>query len=262
MKIDIHAIELSIIDFIKKHTVFGICVLLFLLFSILYISTTPKVFQITSRVAIFRIKFEDPDHGSDDSRNRWIWVRDGLNINSALINDTEIKKLIDSNEIVKLYTEKLTDNFEKIRFIRSLISVTYTGGDESNYIIETKSSDARLSYEVNKYFFDYLKYLALQKDQEDFNTIILNLENSAKLFDKTSADFLVYKTKITKMRFEQTLYQTQKERAFQIISAPVYTKNKIWPRSQPIILFGLLLGVIIGFILEYILYVRSLVKND
>ena len=262
MKIDIHAIEVSIIEFIKKHTVFGLTVLVFLLASILYISTTSKVFQITSRVAIFRIKFEDPDHGSDDSRNRWIWVRDGLNINSALINDTEIKKLIDTNEIVKLYTEKIVDNFEKIKFVRSLISVTYTGGDESNYIIDTKSSDPRLSFEVNKYFFDYLKYLALQKDQEDFNSIVLNLENSAKLFEKTSADFLVYKTKITKMRFEQTLYQTQKERAFQIISAPVYTKNKIWPRAQPILLLGLLVGLILGFIIEYVLFVRSSMKHD
>lgn len=236
---------------LNKYKRFFLSLIVFVLMAMIYISVTPKIYLVSSRVAIFRIKFEDPDRGSDDSRNRWIWVRDGLNINSAVVNDVEIKKFYDSNEIGKTFTQKILDESEKIRFIRSLITVTYTGGDESNYIIDVKSADPRLSFELNKYFFNYLKYLALQKDQDDFNTIISKLEATAKTLDIKSADYTMYKNKVAKMKFEQMITQTQKERAYQIVSAPAYSKNKIWPKNRSIIALSLLLGVFVGFIVEY-----------
>ncbi len=240
-----------IINILKKYKFFFGLLFGFAIAALIYIAATSKIYLISSRVAIFRIKFEDPDHGSDDSRNRWIWVRDGLNINSAVVSDVEIKKFIDSNDVAKIFTAKLTDDNDKIRFIRSLITVTYTGGDESNYIIDVKSTDARLSFEVNKYFFNYLKYLALQKDQDDFNTLIGNLETAAKNFDVKSSDYQMYRNKITKMKFEQTIAQTQKERAFQIISAPTFSKTKIWPKNQSILTLALLLGALMGVVTEY-----------
>ncbi len=239
------------ITIFRKYKFFFSLLFIFTIAALIYVAVAPKIYLISSRVAIFRIKFEDPDHGSDDSRNRWIWVRDGLNINSAVVSDVEIKKLIESNDIAKVFTAKLTDDNDKIRFIRSLITVTYTGGDESNYIIDVKSTDARLSFEVNKYFFNYLKYLALQKDQDDFNTLIGNLEMAARNFDVKSADYQMYRNKITKMKFEQTIAQTQKERAFQIISAPAFSKTKIWPKNQSILTLAILLGVLMGVIAEY-----------
>lgn len=236
---------------LNKYKLFFLSVVIFLVSAMIYIAVAPKVYLTSSRVAIFRIKFEDPDHGSDDSRNRWIWVRDGLNINSAVVNDAEIKKFYESNEIGKFFTQKITDESEKIRFIRSLITVAYTGGDESNYIIDVKSSDHRLSFELNKYFFNYLKYLALQKDQDDFSTIISKIEETAKTLDIKSADYTMYKNKVAKMKFEQMIIQTQKERAYQIISAPAYSKNKIWPKNRSILALSLLIGIFVGFIAEY-----------
>ena len=146
------------ITILNRYKLFFGILILFVLSSLAYIALAEKIYQISSRVAIFRIKFEDPDHGSDDSRNRWIWIRDGLNINSAVVSDVELKKFYDSSDLAKSATKKISDESAKLRFLRSLVNVTYTGADESNYIIDVKSTDPRLSLELNRHFFNYLKY--------------------------------------------------------------------------------------------------------
>lgn len=256
----------SIIDeisfYIEKYKIFFVILTFFIVSAITYNFTTQKIYQVNSRVAIFRIKVEDPDKGSDDSRNRWIWIRDGLNINSALINDVEIKKFIETNELAQLATRTFSDNNAKINYIRSLIQVSYTGADESNYIIAVKSNHPKLSYELNLHFFNYLKYLALQKDQDDFKQLTENIEKTLKTLDHNSSDYQLYKNKLAKMKFEQIVNQTQKENAFQIITAPTYQKNKIWPKELAILVLATLLGALLGFIAEYGLYLFKLNKEN
>lgn len=239
---------------ISKFKFLSFCFITAILCAVIYIGATPKVFLAKSQVAIFRIKVENPDSGSDESRNRWIWIRDGLNINSALLDDESLLGLIKSNKIVEGATQKYTDIQSKLNWLKKLIEVKYTGADENNYLIEVKSTDKELALALNQHVFDRLKYLALIKDSEDFDAIIAKL--NSELAASTGEDSAFYKNKIMKLKFENAIFQTQKERAFQAISQPSLTEQAIWPKPLSIILvmgfFGLLLGSLGEFLVWYL----------
>lgn len=224
-----------------------------------YLIFTPKVYLAKSQVAIFRMKVENPDNGSDETRNRWIWIRDGLNINSALLDDEGLAQLLANNEVVKKATSDFQEHQSKIRFLKDLVQIKYTGADENNYLIETRSPNKDLALALNQHVFDKLKYLALQKDAEDFKAVVDKLNNDLNSLPSGSEDAGYYRNKLLKMKFEHAIFQTQKERAFQVISVPSVSEYAVWPKPIAILLVALFLGLVIGALAEFLVgYVKSI----
>ncbi|MGZ3773951.1 MAG: hypothetical protein ACXVCY_13625 [Pseudobdellovibrionaceae bacterium] len=250
------------LDLFKKMKTVIATVILFTTLAGLYIVLTPKVFVATSRVAIFRMKIENPEEASDESRNRWIWVRDGLTINSALVSDEQINNFIETNLAAKEKIQNFKDNYSKINYFKNLVTVQYTGGDESNYIIEVKSSDKQLAYDLNSHIFNNLKFLAVQKDHDDFQAVIDKINLEANSYDDKSVAKTFYQNKLMKMKFEHTISQTQKERLFQVVSNPQINETPVWPKPGPIVIAALLMGLIVGSAFEYLKYLLKSSRND
>ncbi|MGE5086241.1 MAG: hypothetical protein ACM3MG_08065 [Bacillota bacterium] len=239
---------------IKKHTLLLATTVLFVLIALVYLAVTPKVYVASSRVAIFRMKIENPDNGSDEGRNRWIWIRDGLNINSALVSDDQLKKFIEANNSAKQATQKMSSENGKLKFLRKMVNVQFTGADENNYVIETKSSDPQLALDLNSHIFNNLKFLAVQKDNDDFKALEDKVAHEAAAYPKNSQEKSFYQNKLMKMKFEHLISQSQKEKVFQVISEPSVGEKAVWPKPLAILIVALLAGLVIGFVLEYLIF--------
>lgn len=247
-------------NLIRRHLLTLISALIMAALAIVYVLNTPKVYLITSRAAIFRMKVENPDRGWDEGRNRWIWIRDGLNMQSALLTDDLINKFLRENKNGKAFAKEFTSQYEKLKSIRDMVKVQFTGADENNYIIEVRTTRPELGLDLNQYVFNQLKYLAVEKDQKDFISLIGSLEKDLAKMNKKSTDYDYYQDKLMKLKFENTLAQSQKEKIFQVVSKPALNTHPIWPRPLALVLIAAILGALMGLSCEYLKYLLS--KKD
>lgn len=239
--------------FISQHLATLLCTFSFFVAGIIYCQTVTKIYVSKSNVAFFRHKIENPDAYSEESRNRWIWIRDGLNIKSALITDTMLENVMSYNANVKKITTDLPNETSKKDFLKSLINIQFTGADENNFIVEVKAPGPVLAMDLNMMVFNRIKYLALEADQLNFKLILNELSKKQLTYTYDPDSYEFYKDKIRKMVFTNTLEQKQRESAFSVISAPSFNNVPIWPNYKLIILISTFLGFVTGICLEYLL---------
>lgn len=227
--------------------------ILFALMGAIYSFTTSKIYSSKSHVAIFRLKIENPEYNSDESRNRWIWIRDGLNLKSALVPDDLLKLLVEKNNAAKKLSVKYPTSILFFDALRKMINIQFTGADENNFIIEVKSISPELSFDLNTLIFERIRYLAVTADKDLFSAVIFQIKAKQKEFlnDKVSYNF--YEDKIRKMTFNHILEQKQKEDSFKIIAPPSLNTIPAWPK--PFLLIGVFsfLGLVWGLALDFIL---------
>ncbi len=238
-------------EFVKKHILLVYFIIGTLVVGLLYSATTSKIYLATSRAALLRQKIEDPDKGSEESRNRWIWIRDGLNLKSILISDESLKVFLSSNERAKAAFTEIKNESAAIEALKKSIEVQYTGADENNFIISVKSTDPVLALELNQFIFARLKNLAIQSNETDFNAIVNQLHKTADIYGSKSNEYGIIQNKILKLSIEHSINQTQRERGFQVIFSPALGSNPIWPKWNLIILVSVLTGLLLGLFAEF-----------
>jgi hypothetical protein len=134
------------------------------------------------------------------------------------------------------------------------VKVQFTGADENNYVIEVKSSNPELALELNKHVFENLKFLAIQKDNDDFQALADKISQEAAAYPASSSERSFYQGKLVKMKFEHVISQSQKERVFQVISEPSVGDRAVWPKPLAILVVSILAGLVLGFLLEYLMF--------
>jgi hypothetical protein len=234
-------------DYIKKtitqHRILIGVFCFFLVTGTIYSITIPKLFTSKSQVVIFRPKLENPDAGFEESRNRWIWIRDGLNQKSALVTDVMLRSFLNN----------ATNEQAGLDHIKSMINIQYTGADENNFIIEVKAPEPQLAFELNKLIFKRIKFLAVDIYQENFNKVLFELKNKQEELRADKNTYQFYQDKIQKLIFNQTLEQKQRENSFEVISTPTINNTPAPSKAPYIIILSVLTGLIIGMYIEYLL---------
>ena len=232
-------------------------IFIFLIASLLYINFSERIYSSKSHIAIFRLKIDTPDGNSEESRNRWIWIRDGLNLRSALLTDEMLDQIIKSNKTASDISKNYLSNTLAKNHIRSLAKIQFTGADENNFLIEVKAINPILAYDLNNLIFNRIKYLATDADKNNFNEVLQDIQEKQNEFKLDPDTYNYYQDKIRKMVFAQTLEQKQREKSFQIISKPEINDSPIWPNHIAIISTMLFLGFIFGIILEYVYFLKK-----
>lgn len=215
--------------------------IIFLLIGVFYTITATKIYQVDSQVLLLRNKFDSIELGTEESRNRWIWIRDGLNLKSLIVTDIDLNKFLAENKI---------ENEFNINALKKMIEIQYTGADNNNYIITVKGSDKNFIYKLSNHLFDRIKYLSTEKSQEEFSFILENLKKDSVQVPNNSIEQSNYQAQIRKIILAQSLDRSQRQNAFQIIQAPTLKEDPIWPRSKIIILTMGILGLLTGIFLD------------
>ena len=240
-------------NFTSQNRITIICVLLLVCIGIIYSATTAKIYTSKSHIALFRIKIENPDLYSEESRNRWVWIRDGLNLKSALVTDSMLEDLIHSNLTAKEKSIHYPNKYLMIEYLRSLINIQFTGADENNFLVEVKATSPSLAYDLNNKIFERIKFLAVDADQSNFNNVLNELLKKQTEFKHDADTYAFYQDKIRKMIFTNTIEQKQRETAYQIITKPILNEQAIWPDHKLIIMTSAFIGLVMGLSLTFLI---------
>lgn len=216
-----------------------------------YSLITPKLYSSKSQVALFRLKIENPDSGSDESRNRWIWIRDGLNLKSAVVTDSIIEKIAQTEPSAKEMAPKFANTQLFYDHLKKYVDVQFTGADENNFIVEVKAPNPQLAFQLNTLVFERIKYLATVADQKNFEQLVSEIKIKQQGLKADKESFAFYEDKIRKMTFNHIVEQKQRETAFEIISAPTLNDQPIWPRFKSVLAISFLFGLVFGFGIDF-----------
>ena len=219
-----------------------------------YIVISPKTYRAKSQALILRTKLDEENFNTEESKNRWIWIRDGLNLKTMLTSDLELINFINANKQDFLNPD-LNINLKNIK---SMIEVTYTGADDNNYIIEVKSNNKLLTEKLNTFLFKRIKYLSIDKPQQEIEVIISELKKQADQYPANSNSHLLIQSKISKLNALKSIELIQNENRFQTIIPPTLETQPIWPNKKIVIFIAILMGVIFGISFELL----SLKNND
>jgi len=219
-----------------------------------YIVISPKTYRAKSQALILRTKLDEENFNTEESKNRWIWIRDGLNLKTMLTSDLELINFINANKQDFLNPD-LNINLKNIK---SMIEVTYTGADDNNYIIEVKSNNKLLTEKLNTFLFKRIKYLSIDKPQQEIEVIISELKKQADQYPANSNSYLLIQSKISKLNALKSIELIQNENRFQTIIPPTLETQPIWPNKKIVIFIAILMGVIFGISFELL----SLKNND
>ncbi len=234
---------------IIKFRTIATCTIIALLLSGIYILVSPKTYKAKSQALILRAKLDEENFGTEESKNRWIWIRDGLNLKTMLTSDLELMNFINSNKQDFLNP----DNNTNLRNIKSMIEVIYTGADDNNYIIEVKSNNKSLTEKLNIFLFNRIKFLSIEKPQQEIGIIIEELKKEAIQYPPTSNSYLLIQSKISKLNALKSIELIQNENRFQTIIPPTLETQPIWPNKKLIIFIGFIIGLICGIAIELII---------
>ncbi len=237
----------------SSKTIIAGSVIPFLIIALIYCFAATKIYTSKSQVALFRLKIEDPGSNMEESRNRWIWIRDGLNLKSALFTETLLDNLIAKNALVKAEADRYPNKRLAYEHFHKLINIQFTGADENNYLVEVKAANPQIAYELNLAVFERLKYLAVIADQKKFDAVIAEIRLKQQELKDNRDTFDFYNDKIKKLTFSNIVEQKQKETAFEIITSPTLNEIPVWPNSQIILIIAGFIGLIFGMALDYVI---------
>lgn len=232
-------------SFVKFKTIV-ISLIITLLIGGIYILVSPKTYRAKSQALILRTKLDEENFGTEESKNRWIWIRDGLNLKTMLTSDLELINFINENKQDFLNP----DMNANLKNIKSMIEVNYTGADDNNYIIEVKSNNKQLTEKLNLFLFKRIKYLSIEKPQQEIEVIVNELKKESNQYPEKSNSFQLIQSKISKLNALKSIELIQNENRFQTIIPPTLESQPIWPNKKLIMFMALILGIILAITFE------------
>lgn len=210
--------------------------------SLIIASKITPVFQSQSEVLILRSKGETPYKVHEETRNRWIWLRDGLSLQQNILDE----KLA---EEVFLKTRKNISNGTALLELREKVLITYTGADEFLFKIQVRDPQKKIALEMNQLVFKRLEELFLRAPVEVFEK---SLASFTEAYPTTLRD-ASFQAKVAELSALHAWEQAQREASFQVLLSPSILDEAVWPKKPAILVMGLILGFLLGLVLDYAL---------
>jgi len=233
-------------NFIQKHLVLIIITLLAGLSGVIYALDSTPQYSAISKVAVFRQKFEVPEHSSEEARNRWVWIRDGLSVQSSIVNDSVLNEIKQTIPETKILLSHYDGEMAQRKALLKMINIQFTGADEFNFVLEVVSPIKDVSIQINKILLKRLEYLVVTQQQKIFDQVLKELKGKMGNAIPKSENYLYFQEQMRKMTFDYTLTQVQREQNFQVTMQPFADDKPIWPKKKFIVLIALFIGFIAG----------------
>ncbi|MCB0418484.1 MAG: hypothetical protein KDD39_12605, partial [Bdellovibrionales bacterium] len=194
--------------FLQKHILVVGAVLGSLIVAALYATLSPKQYLVSARVVVNRSQIEAPNLAMEDSKNRWVWVRDGYAIKEALLSGEFLNQLIDELPLLKeryaRYQETQGARIDAVagathadlraEFVAKLsreLSVDFLGGDSFTYVLSAKDANPLLAKRLLNKLMDRVRYLVVEEPKAAYQSALTSLQAEiAKKHTPTTLSFL------------------------------------------------------------------------
>ncbi len=231
---------------------------------LVYSLTTKPVYQAQTHALMMRLKLEPGAKSVEESKNRWIWVRDGLAVKESLLSDEALDDFIQQgnwqqslekiNSKQSSLPENLVSKEQLVREeLRRIVRIDFTGADDYRYLISVKTSSAEMALALTKYLLNRLEYLLVSVYHHHFIDSVKSYGAIVEPHIKNQS----FVDELIKMRAEHAFEQAQRRKSFLIIKKPELLPNPIWPQKKLILVLGLLVGVFFGLAIDFLRYKKN-----
>ncbi len=232
----------------KLRWIFVICLVIALAAAMAVISKSEAKYESTSIIMLKRAQMERSGHSTEESRNRWVWVRDGLELKNELVSEGVLRKVL---EIVatKSPTKQIATDAPHLR---KQIEVHYSGGDDNLFTIRVQHSDPALVQAMADAYLEIFPNLAIERRRLALESSLSAMEKS--LTDSTlSADQLSRKVEIIEtIKGDITLAKAERDQRIVVIQSAT-PAVRIWPQPIFILVAFACLGLFVAAFIAVIL---------
>lgn len=239
---------------IKKYYLLPIiCISISIIIASIYISISASIYKATSKVVIKRSKLEAPTISTPEIRNRWVWLRDGLDLKANLDSEQMLLTLFVNEKSLNIDFPSTFENFSKkhitqFRKFKNNIQIDYSGPDDNIFRISTSFHNKKGALLLNKKLITTFKKLYLAEGKEAQKDLISSLENQ----DLSKSSHLIEAKEKLKLSFLAS--SITRSKSFQILVHPNSNITKIWPKPKFLILFSIIVGLFFGIILHIFVF--------
>lgn len=237
----------------KKSIVFlATCTLAAALLSLIYSLTAIPQFQAQAQVTIRRATVEMPNLSNDSTKNRWIWIKDGLTTKRLLLADEFFARLArDTPHLAPgQHPAAAPENLRKL--LSPYIHIDYTGGDSDTYLLQVTAPQAQLAQDLAQALVAQLKRVAISqplatqqkviaaltqsRDNLTKQIIRINYRRQAKLppTDDLSAEWRDTNNLLRQLNLYYQVAAAEADARFVVVVAPQLPSQAVWP--QPLLL--------------------------
>lgn len=263
-----------------------LCLLTGICFAGLYGKITKPIFKVTSSIVVYRSQIEPPELVPEDSKNRWVWVRDGLAAKEAILADSVLLSIAQADPVLKTRLDRMQKDAKKNAFrseedlqlqfvheLRKKISIDYTGGDVYSYIFTVKDEDPEMAKRLSKNLMEEYRKIAIDKTKKAYETSLAQLKKKKEDLEgltlrtlssnehasekkavaaRSASDELVYvRNMYQKLMTAQLLFQAEAGERIVILQNPYIPESPVWPDYKLLLLAGGLFGLTIGVSIEF-----------
>ncbi len=225
----------------KLRWIFVTCLVIALAAASGVISKSEAKYESTSIIMLKRAQMERSGHSTEESRNRWVWVRDGLELKNELVSESVLKKVL---EIVaaKTPTKGLTTDAPHLR---KQIEVHYSGGDDNLFTIRVQHADPALVQVIADAYLEVFPNLAIERRM----LALESLSDSSLSAEQISRKVDIIET----IKSDITLAKAERDQRIVVIQSAT-PAVRIWPKPIFILVafacFGLFVAAFIAVILK------------
>jgi uncharacterized protein involved in exopolysaccharide biosynthesis len=256
---------------LKKHLPVVITILTFVLGALIYDVFAPEQYEVMGRVVVHRSQIEAPNLSTEESKNRWIWVRDGYAIKDSLLSQDLLSSILERSALLRdRFKEYLGENDSQIResmkrglgdgdlkiqFLaefRRAIDVDYLGGDAFTYVITVKDKSPVLAKEVVGVLVDRLRALVVEETKASYDRSLAALQ--AEIRSNTTPEIRAHLAETYRgVLSSRVLFMADSSRRVEVVQAPSIPLTPIWPKIDRLLILAAVAGLAIGLLLEYVL---------
>ncbi len=224
------------------------------------------VYETTASVVLYRDRIENPNAVSEEGKNRWVWVRDGLTLTEGLMSDETLEALVakqpklqdryDNFKAHQLKRHVLRHSDDEmpvfLNRLRNQIKIEYTGGDSNTFIFTVNDRSPEISQYIAQAIIERLRKLWVIDLDDAYASALSAISqeiNKAGPEATSLASRSYLRNTYNGLLVESRLSAVMAEKTFQIVRRPAFPVSPVWPRSNLLLTLGAGVGLLVGFFL-------------
>jgi uncharacterized protein involved in exopolysaccharide biosynthesis len=184
------------------------------------VTTATAKFESTAQVLLKRAQLERAGGASEESKNRWVWVRDGMELKHHLVSEGVLAGVVQQIAVKGLRADPA--------MLRKSLTVHYSGGDDNLFTIRVRDTDAARSIAVVDALLSAFPAIATGERQTALTASIRALESAGSAGESESAKARRAEI-IETLKSDLAFANAENANRIVIIERPTSAK-KIWPR--------------------------------
>ena len=238
-----------------------------------YSLLTKPVYEAVTSVVLYRDRIENPNSVSEEGKNRWDWVRDGLTLTEGLLSDDALMAMVRVQPLLETRYEAFKAKLVKrhhlesapenqdmalpmfLQKLRNHIRIEYTGGDSNTFTFHVKDESAEVAKSLSQAMIERLKQVWVTSLRQSYSEVLAALgeEEGKAGIESTSLKSRAYlRNSYNSILVASKLNEVMAERNFQVIKRPSLPVAPIWPRLCLLLVVGAVGGILAGLFVTYL----------